>query len=61
MSLTDVRRLTGANFLMDKPGAAAEAVLADAAKPLALSLWRNKIRRLLDAVGWQDEVIVVRA
>ncbi len=59
--LRDVRRLTGANFLMPCPGAAAEVPLQDGVKGVAMALWRTETRKLLDAVGWQNERIVMRA
>jgi len=59
--LQDVRRLTGRNFLMPGTGAAAEADIDDANKGLTMSLWRRSARQLLDAVGWQEERIVMRA
>ena len=59
--LKDLRRLTGANFLMDCTGAAAEADIADDVKAVTMGLWRAEARRLLDAVGWQDEQIAMRA
>ena len=60
-SLTNLRRLTGANFLMSDVGAAAEASISDGQKPLAMALWRAACRELLDAVGWGDSKIVMRA
>ena len=60
MDLTDVRRLTGVNFLHDRCGAIAEAVVEDDRKGVAVCLWRERMRSLLDAVGWNDEEIVVR-
>lgn len=59
--LQNLRRLTGANFLMADFGAAAEAEIADAPKPLVMSLWRQSARTLLDAVGWADRKIAMRA
>ena len=61
MKLTDVRRLTGLNFHSDKPGAIAEAVLADGEKGVAVALWRKQMRLLLDAVGWRNEDVRSRA
>lgn len=60
MDLTDVRRLTGVNFLHDRCGAIAEAVVDDDIKAFAVRLWRLRMRALLDAVDWQQEEIVVR-
>ncbi len=61
MKLTDVRRLTGANFFMSRSGAAAEAVIGDDAKGIAVGLWRKIMRDLLDGVGWQGERISARS
>ncbi len=61
MELTDVRRLTGVNFLSDRSGAAAEAAVPDECKGVAIALWRRHMRALLDAVGWGHEHIRVRA
>ena len=59
--LHNIRRLTGANFLMSSTGAAAEADIADADKAVTMALWRAQTRALLDAVGWGDETIAMRA
>ena len=59
--LHDVRRLTGANFLMPCTGAAAEAEIENSVKSIAMSLWRREARALLDAVGWENEQITMRA
>lgn len=60
MTLTDVRRLTGVNFFMNRTGAAAEAGLPDETKGFAVALWRRWMRALLDGVGWSEECIVAR-
>ena len=59
--LSDIRRLTGANFLMKTTGAAAEASIAEDVKAVTVSLWRKETRALLDAVGWEGEQIALRA
>ena len=59
--LHDIRRLTGANFLMPETGAAAEALIGDAEKAFTMVLWRREARALLDAVGWTNERVVMRA
>ena len=59
--LHDIRRLTGANFLMPCTGAAAEATIEASVKSIAMSLWRREARALLDAVGWKNERIAMRA
>jgi cyanophycin synthetase len=60
-SLKNLRRLTGANFLMPDVGAAAEATIADGNKPFVMALWRAAARDLLNAVGWADNKIAMRA
>ncbi len=60
MELTDVRRMTGANLLLDRPGAAGEAQLPAGQEGLVVALWRQQMRRLLDGVGWTGEAIAVR-
>ena len=60
-ALKNLRRLTGANFLMADFGAAAEATIADGNKPFVMALWRRAARELLDAVGWADSKIAMRA
>ena len=57
--LKNLRRLTGANFLMTDVGAAAEATIADANKALVLSIWRKSARELLDGVGWTQSKIAM--
>lgn len=59
--LKNLRRLTGANFLMSDFGAAAEATIDDTQKAFVMGLWRSAARDLLDAVGWTDQQIVMRA
>jgi UDP-N-acetylmuramyl tripeptide synthase len=61
MRLTDVRRLTGASLMLDRPGAAGEvAALPEAISGPVLTLWRGFARSLLDAVGWSAESIAVQ-
>ena len=61
MQLTDVRRLTGASLILDRPGAVGEVVdLPDAVSGPVLALWRRSARSLLDAVGWGAESVAVR-
>jgi cyanophycin synthetase len=59
--LINLRRLTGANFLMTDVGAAAEATIPDENKALVLSIWRNSARELLDGVSWTQSKIAMRA
>lgn len=60
MDLTDVRRLTGANMISDKPGAAGEVTLEPGHEGQIVALWRRKARAILDAIGWADQGIRVR-
>ena len=57
--LSNLRRLTGANFLMRDHGAAAEASIADANKALVMAIWRESARELLNSVGWQSSKIAM--
>ena len=70
MELRDSRRLTGANFLWERPGAvldllfdASELEAADG-RPSVLEAvartWRGEARRLLDAVDLADEATTVK-
>ena len=60
MALGDVRRLTGPNLFLDRPGAVAEALLQTPEAGMRIALWRREMRALLHAVGWEQEDIVVR-
>ena len=55
----EARRITGPHLLDDRPGAAMDVAFppGDAGLAAAWSAWA---RRLLDAVGWGDEVVRVR-
>lgn len=60
MELTDSRRLTGPSLVLNSPGAAAEISLRDEIKDSAVTLWKDHVRTLLDALGWTDARIVTR-
>ncbi len=60
MDLQDVRRLTGASLVLDRPGAAGEAVLPAGREGMVIALWRQQMRSLLEAVGWGQETTAVR-
>jgi cyanophycin synthetase len=59
--LKNLRRLTGANFLMSEVGAAAEATIDDNNKAIVMGLWRTATRTLLDGVDWTDSKIAMRS
>jgi UDP-N-acetylmuramyl tripeptide synthase len=60
MELLDSRRLTGPNLLSDREGAVLDVSLAPDEAESAIAAWREEARRLLDAVGWEREEILVR-
>jgi UDP-N-acetylmuramyl tripeptide synthase len=59
--LQNLRRLTGANFLMSDVGAAADATIEENTKALVMGLWHATARRLLDGVDWTDSKIAMRS
>jgi cyanophycin synthetase len=60
MQLLDSRRLTGPNLLLDRPGAVIEVSLSPDEAEKAVAAWQAQARRILDAVGWRDEVMAAR-
>ena len=60
MQLTDSRRLTGPNLILDGPGAAAEIVVSNTQREYVAALWESYSRRLLDGVGWAEEKSFLR-
>jgi UDP-N-acetylmuramyl tripeptide synthase len=60
----DSRRLTGPNLFWDRPGAVLDVALRPGRAPEALTrsveLWREAARRILDAVGWDEQATCVR-
>lgn len=59
-ALSDSRRLTGPNLILDHPGAAAEITIADDIKDRATALWATHVRALLGAVGWTEATVATR-
>lgn len=59
MELQNSRRLTGPGLLLDREGAALEVSLAPGEEEV-LQLWRERVRRLLDGLGWAEETIAIR-
>ena len=60
VQLSDSRRLTGPNLILDGPGAAAEIAVDEPVRDQALTTWQAHARQILDAVDWQDEHIATR-
>ena len=60
MRLLDSRRLTGPNLLQERAGAVLDVSLDAAEAEVAVPVWRERARALLDAVGWTAEEIAVR-
>ena len=60
MKLTDSRRLTGPNLILDGSGAAAEIGVSNSQREGAASLWETHARKLLDAVNWTSEKTAIR-
>ncbi|MEM7172308.1 MAG: Mur ligase family protein [Pseudomonadota bacterium] len=60
MKITDVRRLTGTSFLLNRPGAAAEVTLPPEKAALFVSLWRQEMACLLSELAWSGEELAAR-
>lgn len=60
MKLLDSRRLTGPNLLQGREGAVLDVALEEREADAAVAAWRERARRLLDAVGWREEEVAVR-
>ena len=57
----DARRLTGPGLLWDHPGAVMDIFFADLPATRITGLWERYARKVLDALGWQDEALTHRA
>ena len=60
MDLLDSRRLTGINIVSDVPGAVVDVALDDEEAQVAIGLWRENARAILEAVGWKDQHTYIR-
>ncbi len=60
MQSLDTRRLTGLNLIWDRPGAVIDASATVAEAERLVPVWTELARRMLDALGWQDEGVCVR-
>ena len=59
MEYLDARRLTGPNLLWDLPGSILDVRCAPEEARQVIDTWSAAVRRMLDAVGWQDESLCV--
>lgn len=57
----DARRLTGPGLLWDKPGAVMDVFLTGTDTSQVAALWKTHARRVLDALGWQDQDLTHRS
>lgn len=70
MELRDSRRLTGPNFIWEKPGAVLDVLLEDAECACSADsasvaarvgqAWSLCVRRMMDALGWQAQAIACK-
>jgi UDP-N-acetylmuramyl tripeptide synthase len=60
MNILDSRRLTGPGLLLDGPGAVLDLRLEQPETDRVVAAWQNATRRLLQAVGWQNEILASR-
>ena len=60
MKLTDSRRLTGPNLLLDGAGAVVEVELEDENAEQLINAWQIQARLVLEAVGWSDSMLAHR-
>ena len=54
------RRLTGPGLLWKRPGAVLDVYLQGFDREAVTALWETHARRVLDALGWQDEHLICR-
>ncbi len=56
----DARRLTGPGLLWNKPGAVMDVFFTGIDAAQVTALWETHARRVLDALGWQDQSVTHR-
>jgi cyanophycin synthetase len=61
MPLLDSRRLTGPGLLLDRPGAVVDVAIDEGQQDEIIDAWRRNVTRMLDAVGWNGELLRVRS
>ncbi len=57
----DARRLTGPGLLWNRPGAVMDVFFTDTGTAQVTALWEKHARRVLDALGWQDQDVTHRS
>jgi len=60
MKLLDSRRLTGPGLFLDRPGAVLDVAVDEEQRDRVAGAWRHAAGRLLQAVGWRDEMLTSR-
>lgn len=60
LRLDDCRRLTGPGLFWDRTGAVADVAYSAHSPQSVGTLWQKHARFVLDALGWNDELICVR-
>jgi len=60
LSLEDSRRLTGPNLFGAITGAIIDVEIINFDIEHVVSIWKQQVRRLLNAIGWNDEKIISR-
>ncbi|WP_299950217.1 Mur ligase family protein [uncultured Ruegeria sp.] len=60
IQVDDARRLTGPGLLWDRPGAVMDVFFTEIDATQVTALWENHARRVLDALGWQDQDLTHR-
>ena len=61
LELSDSRRLTGPNLLMDRAGAVVDVAIEGVPVETVSAAWAAQARRLLEAVGWGGEATYTRS
>jgi len=60
LALNDSRRITGPGLLWKHPGAVLDVFFHDIDAKQVEALWSREARRVLDAIGWQQQHITTR-
>ena len=60
MKLTDSRRLTGPNLLLEGAGAVLEVELDGENAEQLVKAWQTRARTVLEAVGWSDSTLLLQ-